>query len=293
MSLRLPTPPSAEARQGRRRVGFATGSMVAFGLLAVASWAYLLTVDDSGVVELFQASTWRRTWGFLQELAGKGSGGTPAFLDAGSWRTAVGLSVKTLAMSVLAVAVAGAGVILTFLPAARNVAFGELSGSRSWVGPAAFFLLRGVYTFTRGIPELLWAMLIIFVLSPGVLPGALALALHNYGILGKLSAEVVEDMDPRPARALRSAGAGTFQVLAYAVVPQALPQLLTYLLYRWEVIIRTTVVVGFVAAGGLGREFRLRMSFFQYDEVALLLLCYLVLVVGVDLTSAGLRRLAR
>ena len=76
------------------------------------------------------------------------------------------------------------------------------------------------------------------------------------------------------------------------MLPRVLPQLLTSLLYRWEEVVRTTVVVGFVAAGGLGREFRLRMSFFHYDDVALLL-CYLVLVVGVDLASAGLRRLAR
>ena len=137
------------------------------------------------------------------------------------------------------------------------------------VGGAAFFVMRAVFVFTRGVPELLWAMLIVFVFSPGVLPGALALAVHNYGILGKLSAEVVEDLDPRPARALRTAGAGNFQMLLYGVLPQVLPQFLTYMLYRWEVIIRTTIVVGFVAAGGLGREFRLSMSWFQYDKVIL------------------------
>ena len=90
-----------------------------------------------------------------------------------------------------------------------------------------------------------------------------------------------------------SNSASNFQVVLYGVLPQALPQLLTYLLYRWEVIIRTTVVVGFVAAGGLGREFRLQMSYLHYDDVALLLICYLILVIGVDLVSAGLRRLAR
>jgi phosphonate transport system permease protein len=82
-------------------------------------------------------------------------------------------------------------------------------------------------------------------------------------------------------------------MLAYAILPQALPQFLTYLLYRWEVVIRTTIVVGFVSASGLGREFRLDMSFFRYTDVALLLMCYLVLVVLVDLTCMGLRRLAR
>ena len=82
-------------------------------------------------------------------------------------------------------------------------------------------------------------------------------------------------------------------MLLYGILPQALPQFLTYLLYRWEVIIRTTIVVGFVAAGGLGHEFRLRMSWFQYDEIALLLIFYLLLVIFVDLSAAGLRRLAR
>jgi phosphonate transport system permease protein len=267
-------------------------SVAGFALLAVGSWAYILGGQGSGFTDLFAGDTWRGVWGFLGDLAGEGSESTPAFLDGASWRNALSLSVETLAMSVLATALAGVAVLLTFLPAARNVAFGDLSGAPSATGRAAYFFLRAVFAFTRGVPELFWAMLIIFILSPGILPGALALALHNYGIIGKLSAEVVEGMDTRPARALRSAGAGSFQMLLYGVLPQALPQLLTYVLYRWEVIIRTTVVVGFVAAGGLGREFRLRMSWFHYDDIALLLVCYLALVIGVDLVSAYLRRLA-
>lgn len=282
--------PEAAERPG---VGVLTVSIVGFTVLAAGSWAYILAGQDSGFTDLFGGDTWRGVWDFLGDLAGKGSEGTPAFLDGASWRNALSLSVETLAMSVLATAMAGVAVLLTFLPAARNVAFGELSGAPSATGRVAYFVLRAVFAFTRGVPELLWAMMIIFVLSPGILPGAVALALHNYGIIGKLSAEVVEDMDTRPARALRSAGAGNFQMLLYGVLPQALPRLLTYVLYRWEVIIRTTVVVGFVAAGGLGREFRLRMSWFHYDDVALLLVCYLVLVIGVDFVSAYLRRLAR
>ena len=281
------------SRAERPRPGVVALSVVGFAVLAIGSWAYILAGRDSGFTDLFSGDPWRGVWDFLGDLAGKGSEGTPAFLDGGSWRNALSLSVETLAMSVLATAMAGVAVLLTFLPAARNVAFGELSGAPSATGRVAYFVLRAVFAFTRGVPELLWAMMIIFVLSPGILPGAVALALHNYGIIGKLSAEVVEDMDPRPARALRSAGAGGFQMLLYGVLPQALPRLLTYVLYRWEVIIRTTVVVGFVAAGGLGREFRLRMSWFHYDDVALLLVCYLALVIGVDLVSAYLRRLAR
>ena len=74
--------------------------------------------------------------------------------------------------------------------------------------------------------------------------------------------------------------------------PEVLPQLLTYILYRWEVVIRTTVVVGFIAAEGLGRQFRLSMSWFHYDEVIVLLTCYVALVLIVDAVSGCLRKMA-
>ena len=198
-------------------------------------------------------------------------------------------------MSILAIGFAGIGVLLTFLPAARNVATGELSPTRRGSAGlrAMYFLVRGVFIFTRGVPELVLAMIIVFFLSPGILPGAIALGLHNYGILGKLSAEVVEDLDTRPARALRASGAGSFQMLAYAIMPQVLPQFITYLLYRWEVVIRTTIVVGFVSAGGLGHDFRLSMSFFHYTDVALLLIWYIILVVCVDILCSWLRQRVR
>ena len=82
-------------------------------------------------------------------------------------------------------------------------------------------------------------------------------------------------------------------MMAYGIIPQVLPQFITYLLYRWEVVIRTTIVVGFVSTGGLGMDFRLSMSFFHYSDVALLLAWYLLLVVGIDMLCAGLRKLIR
>ena len=94
-------------------------------------------------------------------------------------------------------------------------------------------------------------------------------------------------------RALRSTGAGRIQVALYGVLPEALPRFITFLFYRWEVIIRTTIIVGFVSAGGLGAEFRLAMSHFKYTEVALILMWYLALVLFVDVVSARLRRLAQ
>ena len=261
--------------------------------MTVAAWAYILYGGDSGVSDLFRGKTWENGSRFLSQLAGLTSDDTPAFLQPSKWLETGALAYNTLAMSVLAMLIAGAGAFATFMLAARNVTNGDLGNRPSPLGAIVYYLLRFFYAFTRGVPELVWAMLIVFFLSPGILPGAIALGLHNLGIMGRLTAEVVANLDLAPARALRSSGAGMFQILLYAVLPQALPHFVTYLLYRWEVVIRTTVVVGFVSAGGLGREFRLNLSFFHYDEVALIIMWYLLLVIAVDALSAYLRRMAR
>lgn len=279
-----------EVALGQRRFSFARASFYGFMALSLASWSYILAGADSGLEDFISGRAWVNAGNFVRELLGLDAAGRPSFLDAGRWVETGKLAYRTLLMSVLAISLAGLGVLLSFLPAARNVSNGELGGRPSAGLGALYHVLRLVFAVTRAVPELVWAMLIVFILSPGVLPGAIALGLHNYGIVGKLSAEVVENMDPGPSRALRSSGAGNLQMLAYGIIPQAMPQFLTYLLYRWEVVIRTTVVVGFVSAGGLGREFRLSLSFFQYSDVALIILWYLVLVVAVDLLSALLRR---
>ena len=288
---------SIPVRTPRREPGWRISplalSAALFVLLAAASWAYILADDDSGIGDLLSADGWRAAAGFVGDLAGRGSESTPAFLRWDKWAEAAALAYRTLAMSVLAIVFAGVGVMLTFLPAARRLGSDDASTPRHPARRGLFYVVRGVFIVTRGIPELLMAMIVVFFFSPGIIPGAIALGLHNYGIVGKLAAEVVENLDPRPARALQAAGASSSQVLFYGIVPQALPQLLTYLLYRWEVVIRTTIVVGFVGAGGLGREFRLDMSLFRYTDVALLLVWYILLVAAVDLVSMYLRRLIR
>ena len=286
-------PVQAPRREPGWRISPLALSAALFVLLAVASWAYILADDDSGIGDLLSADGWRAAAGFVGDLAGRGSESTPAFLRWDKWAEAAALAYRTLAMSVLAIVFAGVGVMLTFLPAARRLGSDDASTPRHPARRGLFYVVRGVFIVTRGIPELLMAMIVVFFFSPGIIPGAIALGLHNYGIVGKLAAEVVENLDPRPARALQAAGASSSQVLFYGIVPQALPQLLTYLLYRWEVVIRTTIVVGFVGAGGLGREFRLDMSLFRYTDVALLLVWYILLVAAVDLVSMYLRRLIR
>ena len=277
----------------RRRMTFARVSLYAFMLLAAASWGFIVFGDAEGFSGLLAAGAWSNAVRFLESLLGLNRDAAPAYAQSVRWLETGKLAAETLAMSLLAIGIAGAGAFATLLMSARNVSDGTLGGRPSNIGRVAYHLTRGSYTFSRGVSELVLAMIIVFFLSPGILPGAVALGLHNYGIVGRLTAEVVENLDPAPARALRTSGAGNIQVLLYGILPQAVPQFITYLLYRWEVIIRTTVVVGFVSAGGLGREFTLRLSWFHYTDVTLLIIWYLLLVAGVDLLSAFLRRAAR
>lgn len=266
---------------------FLRASGAAAACLLVAAWAQVLVGVD--LPELLSARTWREATRFGRELLGTGEAAR-IWLSAERWALMGHLAADTLAMSVLAIVMAAAGGLVSVVAGARRSPVGT---RRTPAARGAFVVVRGLYALTRAVPELIWAMLVIFVFTPGILPGAIALGLHNFGIVGKLYAEVVENLDPRPARALRTTGARSGHVLAYSVLPQALPQFLTFTLYRWEVVIRTTIIVGFVGAGGLGREFRLAMSFFHYGEVAQLLFVYFLLVMGVDAVSAGLRRLAR
>ena len=225
---------------------------------------------------------------FFRGLIGIGEE-NPAFLNKDSWRNAVQLTVETIKMSVMATGFATIATLLTVVPAARNVADGSITLSKKWHGWISYGIIRAGYIFSRAVPELVWAMIIIFIFKPGILPGAIALALHNFGILGKLCSEVIEDLDSRPIRNLATCGAGRFQILIYGVLPTALPRFLTYILYRWEVVMRTTIVVGFVGAGGLGQQFKLSMSFFHYTDITLLLVCYLILVFAADFVSEKAR----
>lgn len=275
----------------RRRSRVLRLSAWAFAALIVISWLFVAAEDSARATPILSSETWEHARRFLGRFIGVGVE-QPAYRDPARWLEAGRLAYQTLAMSVLAIGLATIGMLVTVIPAARTAVDGSLGLGQRRIAWLLLGVVRGAYIFSRAVPELIWAMLIVFVFSPGILPGALALGLHNFGILGKLCAEVVEDLDVRPARMVRAAGASKPQTLLYAVLPTALPQFLTYILYRWEVIIRTTIVVGFVSAAGLGREFRLSMSFFRYTDVALLLLVYFLLVLSVDAISAALRRLA-
>jgi len=217
------------------------------------------------------------------------------------------LSLQTLAMSILAMAVAGLGGILLSFPAASNFLLpgGIFDRGKSaqpsffrgdlnrWWGTSVLVCTRFLLLFVRAVPEPIWALIFLFVLFPGILPGAIALGLHNLGILGRLMAEVTENLDERPMRSLKALGATSPQVFLYSVLPLTLPRFIAYILYRWEVCIRATVIVGLVGAGGLGRLLTEQLSSFDYKGLLTTLIIFIALTFLVDLISASVRRTLR
>ncbi len=254
------------------------------GLIGL-SWGYILKDQPTALSELFRAENWDYLTEFLVGMAGVGEE-LPAYLDPEMWQKALWLSWETFVMSILATGIAGMTMFLLVLPSARNVAQGHFRHRTYWYHRVAYYISRGLFLFSRSVPELMWAMILVFIFKPGIIPGALALAIHNFGVLGKLCGEVVEDMDEKPIRHLMQNGASQNQILFYGIYPAVMRAFLNYILYRMENIIRATLIVGFVGASGLGMQFKLAMSFFHYSEITLYLLCYLLLVYVTDALSA-------
>jgi phosphonate transport system permease protein len=142
----------------------------------------------------------------------------------------------------------------------------------------------------RGVPELLWALLFVATIGPGPAAGALAIALHGGGLLAKLGAEQLEAVNPAPVEAVRLTGAGRFATTMLAIVPQARAGLASLLLYQWECNIRTSTVLGFVGAGGIGQELAISLRLFRYEELSTLVIAVLLLMLAVDTLSRVTRR---
>jgi phosphonate transport system permease protein len=189
-------------------------------------------------------------------------------------------SLETLAMSALGTLLAAVLGLALALPASKAYP----QDPARWLKPTRLML-----NALRSTPELVWAVLLLIAVGLGPFAGTLALGLHTSGVLGRLFAEALENAPSGPAFALRTRGVGEGRVFLYATLPQVLPQLLSYTLYRWENNIRAAAVLGVVGAGGLGQMLAFHMGLFQMGETSTVLLAMLVLVALVDGLSYWVR----
>ena len=195
------------------------------------------------------------------------------------------------------VAIATAGITLALLIAipatllsTRVLSVSALSGRMGLARAALRQVLRWVLVLLRSIPELVWALVFVRVVGLGPTAGVLAIALTYGGMLGKVYADILESGDDHATRNLLANGSGRLQAFAYGLLPQNAAELTSYTVYRWECAIRSSVVLGFVGAGGLGQQLDNSTKMFAGGEVATMLLVFVVLVALADRTSGWLRR---
>ncbi|MGF1519561.1 MAG: phosphonate ABC transporter, permease protein PhnE [Nodosilinea sp.] len=185
------------------------------------------------------------------------------------------LNIATLG-TIMGVAIA---LPLSFL-AARNTT------PNAWV--RSFALL--VIVTSRSVNSLIWALLLVAVIGPGLLAGVLAIGLRSIGFVGKLFSEAIEEIERHPVEAIAATGAGPLQVLSYGIVPQVLPTLAGVSVFRWDINIRESTVIGLVGAGGIGISLNATISSLQWSQASVIFLAIFVMVLLSEWVSATVRK---
>jgi phosphonate transport system permease protein len=206
-------------------------------------------------------------------------------------------AIETFAISFMGTLLAVAIALSVVFFASRNLIFSgllyEMEPKQGWRRRARmvpYLAAKSLLNILRTVPEMVWALIFVFLVGLGPFPGVLALGVHTGGVLGKLFGEVLEDVDPQPIESLQATGASRLQILFYGILPQVLPQFISYTLYRWEVNIRMATVLGLVGAGGLGQRIHIAISLFFEQQLLTLIMAIYILVTIVDYVSAYLRR---
>lgn len=183
-----------------------------------------------------------------------------------------------------------AAIPMTFLVTERlslsRLGTGRISVSGQLIRQAARWLL----VLLRSVPELVWALLFVRIVGLGPTAGVMAIALTYCGMLGKVYAEILESADPHATDTLLRNGSGRISALLYGALPESASELVSYTVYRWECAIRGSVVMGFVGAGGLGQRMDESMKMLAGDEVATMLLVFILLVAAADGVSKFCRK---
>ncbi|HEY7437506.1 MAG TPA: phosphonate ABC transporter, permease protein PhnE [Methylomirabilota bacterium] len=208
-------------------------------------------------------------WDFLRRMV------PPDFSVLGN---AVRGAMETIQIAVVGTAVAALLALPLGFAAARNAA-----------PPWLFYWARSLLNAFRAVDTLVYALFFVAAVGLGPFPGVLAVMVYTATVLAKLYSEAIEAIEPGPVDAVRATGATTLQVLRWGVLPQLVPQFLSFTLYRFETNIRAAAVLGFVGAGGIGFYIQTYLRLLNYPAAATVLLVLIVLVMIVDFASSRLR----
>ena len=264
----------------RRRDTLVYGSLLLAALLLAAriSEAYPQTILEGlpRIGEYFHKLLPSLRWHAL--LGGSQTEGSLAYwfyrLDSWAWLLFVTAQMAALATLLGAVA----GFCMCFAAAAN------LAPNR-----ATYIFFRRFLEMFRTVPDIVYALILVYAFGVGPPAGIFAIAAHTTGALGKLFAEAVENADMRPWEGVRAAGGNWLQGVRFAILPQVLPNFLSYVLLRFEINVRTSTIIGFVGAGGIGQELYLVISKNYYEEISAIIVLIIVVVAMIDLLSERLR----
>ena len=257
---------------------------VTWALAAVAVLWPLLLVAEFRPAQLLDARNLKVMGNFLGQFFPPNTGAE--FLGL-----ALRATLETLAMATAGTALA----VLVAAPLGLALSYG-LSISRIGPGPGRrtgeFLrtLVRLALLVLRGIPEIVWALLLVRAFGLGPAAGVLAIAITYGGMLGKVYSEILESGDTRPARVLLESGSGRVMAFFYGLLPGSAQELASYTVYRWECAIRASVIMGFVGAGGLGQLMDQSMKMLNGGEVSTILVIFLLLVLLADAISGAVRK---
>lgn len=235
---------------------------------------------------LFEPTSLRATLKFVGDFF-------PPRLDAPFLLEVAREAWRTVAMATAGVALALLVAIPLALASTAVLSISALSSPTGRMAPLPWALrqsVRGLLIVLRSVPELVWALVFVRVVGLGPTAGVLAIALTYSGMLGKVYAEILESGETHATATLLRNGAGRLQTFFYALLPQNAAELASYTVYRWECAIRSSTVLGFVGAGGLGQQMDLSMKMFNGAEVSTILLVFVLLVWLADSASDVLRR---
>lgn len=192
---------------------------------------------------------------------------------------AIALTLETFWMAVIG----------TFLAILLSVPLAFLAARNTTPHPLVYTIARGIIVFNRAVPDLVFALILVRALSIGPLPGILALAFHSIGMIGKLLADAIEQTDKEPREAVSSVGAGSFQTIVTTIVPQITPAFISIALFRLDINLRSSTVLGLVGAGGVGLLLKETLGQLAYSEALGVVTVIFVFILLMEILAAGVR----
>ncbi len=279
-------------RQGRRRLGVSPGWALVHGLpereatlpwsRTLRGWLVALLIEltffTGWLITEVQLVTFLTQFNKATDIVRGLVNPSSAVLEQG-----LVLLVQTIFLAFMATAFAIPVAFAFSFLAARNLT------RKTRLSRTAYMLVRLAMNFTRAVEPLVWALIFISWVGIGPFAGVLALWVHSVAALVKLYSEQIENNDTGPVEAITATGASTLQVLRYGVVPQVIPPFLSFTIYRWDINVRMSTIIGFVGGGGIGYILKPRVDLGQWGEVGTLVLLIAATVWAMDILSAKIR----